>query len=819
MRVSYLLQILTAGAIAVTSIARAADTPRPVSIPPGNLQNALTLLMKQTGVELVYRPEQVTGLKTQGAQGNLSPDGALAALLEGTSLAVEKDSSGVTLILPLEPSASPSTTPQRNSDSRPPQRFRLAEVDQAPDRTPLGQQPSSDISHEPLQEVVVTGRYEFLSADTSGTTNLPLPIEQVPQSISLVSNDFIKAADLKTLGEIAEYTPGAVNVGNPESSGSAIKLRGFTPGRTVDGINVTQAFVYYEPDYAIFDRLEVVKGPSSVVYGVSSPGGTVNYVTKSATSQTPDYLFAQAGSWNNYRVEGQIAGALDTEGRVRAIGIAVYDRGDSFVHDLTHEKISAYGGINVDFSDSVTAFIHGGYERFSRPTYDGTPPEADNSPAPVPISFFIGSKNIIDKTSVYHAEGDLTWHATDMLELNLRGNYERSDSNGGETYSCCLDSNGNIALTSGLLNPWLSDNYGIGASSVYKLDKVGLKGSFISVAALYQNSHFDGNDPYNSGTANLADGEAAIWRAFEALLAGPLTPYDVRFNSSVLTISGQSVLQLVDPVSLLLGVSYSKPGVTAITNGVEQGSSKEGQVSYRGGITYEFLSGVNAYVSYSESFTPQPRQTVDLQILPPLTGKQYEAGVKYRSGNGHLLMTGAVFQIDEKDLQTYAQTVGDVDYYSVIPEITHKGFELQAIGQITAAWQINAGYAYLDPKITRDDGNPASVGKTELFLPKQTFSTYTTYSLNDGIFRGLSIGGGVRYVSDQRTSYDGSSRNIPSYALADLTASYSLNKWLVQLNAHNIFDRRYYFNDYQTLIYGNFPGDPRNFALSVRRTF
>src|SRR5580700_9263028 len=97
--------------------------------------------------------------------------------------------------------------------------------------------PPSDASTQ-LQEVVVTGRYEFLSADTSGTTNLPLPIEKVPQSISLVSGDFIKAANLKTLGDIAEYTPGAINIGDQANYASVIELRGFSAGRAVDGVNV-----------------------------------------------------------------------------------------------------------------------------------------------------------------------------------------------------------------------------------------------------------------------------------------------------------------------------------------------------------------------------------------------------------------------------------------------------------------------------------------------------------------------------------------------------------------------------------------------------
>src|SRR3984885_8504736 len=162
--------------------------------------------------------------------------------------------------------------------------------------------PPSDASTQ-LQEVVVTGQYEFLSVDTSGTTNLPLPIEKVPQSISLVGEDFIKAADLKTIGDIADYVPGLFNNGPNGGFSSMVTLRGFTPIRSIDGINIGAAGApAWEPDYAIFDRVEVVKGPSSVVYGVSSAGGLINYVTKSATPQTTDYVTGEIGMWNSYRV-------------------------------------------------------------------------------------------------------------------------------------------------------------------------------------------------------------------------------------------------------------------------------------------------------------------------------------------------------------------------------------------------------------------------------------------------------------------------------------------------------------------------------------
>jgi len=824
-----------------------------LNIPAESLDAALQTLALALHHKLLYRADLVAGKTSRALTGTFTAEEAVRQLLAGTDLAFDITPASVVLIkhkderksgdaaVQIQPTAAsaamssseasegmPSDTDKRSGD-----RLRLAQVDQGSVGPQAVNKQNAGKKEEGLQEIVVTARYEFLSADTRGATNLPLPIEKVPQSISLVSEDFIKAADLKTLGEIAEYTPGAINVGNQENLASIIKLRGFAAGRAVDGINVL-GYSNYEPDYAIFERLEVVKGPSSVVYGVASPGGVVNFVTKSPTAQTTDYLLVQGGSWNSYRVEGQAAGALDAADRIRAIGIAVYDQGDSFMDSINHRKASVYGGVNLDLSDSVTAYLHGGYERFRRTPFDGIPTEADGSSAPVPRSFFIGLANDELTTSAYHAEGDLTWHATDMFDFSLRGNYEYTSTTGELGYSCCLDTSGNIGITAENVLEGKVNNYGIGASSIYRLDAIGLKGSFVSLGALYQYNHIAQNDPYGSGKANIFDGEEAVNQAFEAVLRGPLTYGIVNIGEDTLTMSAQSLFQIIDPLSLLVGASYSKPKENSTANytagGLRQDFSFSSRVSYRTGLTYEFLPRSNVYVSYSQSFNPQPYLEYGGggAPVPPLTGNQYEVGLKYRTADRRLLLTAALFQITEKNFAEYYQTIGGFDFYRPLGEVRHRGLELQALGQITHEWQVNAGYAYLDPKIV-EDSTPEIVGQTELYLPKQTFSIYTTYTVSTGPLHGLSVGGGERYIASQATSYDNATannaaflsatRDLPGYSLVDVTVSYTIGKWLAQFNARNVFDRHYLINNYQTLYYGNVVGDPTNVALSIRRDF
>lgn len=675
-----------------------------------------------------------------------------------------------------------------------------------------------------LQEIVVTGRYEFLSVDTSGTTNLPLPIEKVPQSISLVSSDFIKAVDLKTLGEIAEYTPGALNSGNPEGFGSTVKLRGFPAAQSLDGVNVgVLSGTMYEPEYAVMDRLEIVKGPSSVIYGISSAGGLVNFVTKSATAQTPNYVSVQAGNWDSFRVEAQVAGVLDSAQAVRAIAIVVRDQGDSFMTDVSHKTSVIYGGINWDATDALTGYIHGGFEQHIRTAFDGIPTEADGSPAPLARSFFIGAENMQLYTDMVHAEGDLTWHASDTLDLSLKGNVRTVATHGAVPYSFGLDSNGDLGIAIQDFQSWKADDYGVGLSAIYRFDALGLRNSFVSLAALYQDDVsdiaqsqglFDGN---YSGTVNIFSGQAAVESAFDsATLTGTTGVSDI--ESKTLTISAQSVIEVVDHLSILTGASYASPNITNTTNNVYQDYRPAGQMSYRGGIIYEVMPGTNAYVSYSQSFNPQTEIDVNGNVLPPVIGEQYEVGMKYRAPGGRLLLTAAAFQITQKNQGEFDTQLDGSDRYQAIGELTHKGFELQGVGNISRQWQLNAGYTYLDPKVTKD-ADLTTIGRTELFLPKQTASLFSTYTLDESVLKGLSFGAGVRYVGSEATSYDGTSQAIPAYTVADTSVGYSVNEWVIQLNVHNILNERYFINNYGTTFYGNAIGAPVHAVLSVRRTF
>ncbi len=666
-------------------------------------------------------------------------------------------------------------------------------------------------------DIVVSG-YRYLAEDTSGTTGLPLPIEEVPQSISLVSQDFLKAADLKSLGEVAQYSPGALFAGNQEGFGSIVKLRGFTAGSAVDGLTV--GMLDYDPDYATIERMEIVKGPSSVVYGAASPGGLINLVTKAARANTPNYVEALGGSWGRWRLEGQVAGALNSSGSIRAIGVAAHEEANSFMTDISSGKTVLYGGIDADIASGLTGYVHAAYERYRRTGFDGIPTLPDGTPAPVDRSFFIGSRDLVLITTVKRVSAGLDWKVSPDWSVSLKTNFQDANTHGAAPYGFDLQPNGDFSYQIQNLLKNDKRDFSIGASSILKLDGVGMAESFISASAIYHETslnavgstpQIDGSD---TGTANIFDGVKAIEATIaSAVFPGPIYHYGQRLK--YLTLSGQAVLKVTSWATLLGGLSWSKPDNSTRLDSPWQDFSGNSKMSYRAALTVEPITGLNLYGSYSESFQPQLKIDIAGRILQPLTGRQYELGAKYVSPDRRLLLTGALFDITQANLGMFDQIGPDgTDRYRAIGETRHRGLELEAIGRITGSWQVNAGFTLLDAKIKKDD-DPTVIGKDETYLPRTTASLYTSYDFNFGLF----LGAGVRFVNAVKTSFDGSTRDLPAYTLVDGSAGYNLGKWRLQLNLKNIFDKRYYINNYQTLFYGNVVGEPRSVTVSLRRTF
>ena len=668
-----------------------------------------------------------------------------------------------------------------------------------------------------LEEVTVTG-YRYLDEETNGITNLPLPVDQVPQSVSLINNDFAKAADLKNLGAIAQQTTGALWASYSPSYGNQIWLRGFAANFAIDGLPVGDQIT--EPDAAIVERYEVVKGPASVVYGAQSPGGIVNLVSKSAAAGTPSYVEALGGSWGRWRLEGQMAGPLNTDGSLRGIAVAAHEEGGSFVDFVKLDKTVAYGGLDFDLASNLTGYVRASWQRTSDTPYNGIPTFADGTLVPVSRSYFLGASNARAIANATRADTGLTWRPSGLWDIDLKAVYQHTTHGGENAYPYdIIAADGSFPTGGEVFSNWHVEDFNIAASAARKLDDIGLKDSVISASLRYQHYQYYIDElGLSGGTTNLFYGDAAVAAFFNAETPVPTSGYQQDQRMNYLTASSQAVIKPVDRVTLVGGVAWSSPKVTEqVYNGAFANFNPGDQVNYRAAAIVEPVKDLNLYGSYSESYEPNLRIDPNLRVLPPVQGKQYEVGAKYRP-NEALLLTAALFSIDEKNVAVYDSFVNGESLYRA-ENVRHRGVELEATGYLSKRWQVKSGLSVLDATVQMDPENPVNDGESRPWLPKTSANLFTTYDIGHGI----SLSAGARHVGSVKT-YDNSqtpTKSIASYTLFDAAASYTLDKWRFQFNLKNIGDEHYYVATpiFAALWGGLFPGEPRSVAVSVQRNF
>ncbi len=639
-----------------------------------------------------------------------------------------------------------------------------------------------------VSEVVVTA-YRFLDADTSGITNLPLPIEKVPQSISIVNGDFVQAANLKNMADLAQYTTGALWASYSGSYGNQVWLRGFAANYAIDGLVVGNQIT--DPDPATLERYEVVKGPASVVYGEQSPGGIVNLVSKSAAPGAPSYLEALGGSWGHWRVEGQVAGALNASGSLRGIAVAAQEEGGSFVDHVKSDRTVVYGGVDFDVTDKLKGYARLGYQRTDDTPFSGIPVFATGAIPSLSPSFLFGASNADLLVQAEHADVGLTWKPSDLWSIDLKSLYQNTTYSGGNAYTYgTMSSTGNAPFGGEHYNDWYTHDFTIGASATRKLDDFNLIGSSLSANVRYQHYEYYINEDETgaTGTVNIFSGESAVISALNAYV--PTAAFEEDQVLDFVTASSQAVIKVANPVTLVGGFSVSDPLVNQQVNYVRQYYNPGDQVNYRGGVIYVPVKGLNIYGSYSQSYEPDLRLNANFAVLPPVYGHQYEIGAKYISPDGRILLTAAAFRIDKSNVADKTGTVNGQAVYTAEGQ-RRDGIELEADGRITAQWQVRAGLSLLDATVTDDPVHPINDGERVPFIPQKTANIFTNYNFNNGLY----IGGGVRFVGSVNT-YNQSSAvfttGVPSYTLTDVLLGYAIDKWRLQLNLKNIFNTKYY---------------------------
>lgn len=636
----------------------------------------------------------------------------------------------------------------------------------------------------------------------------------IPQSATVFSAERIRDQNLFTLGELMQQAPG-VSVMPFDGANPDFRARGYAMELSYDGIPASQAGSgQQEFALALYDRVEVLRGPSGVTAGAGQPGGVINFVRKRGSRDRLLSASASLGSYANSRLEVDAGGPLNAAGTLRARAVGTFQERDYF-HATTHDrKWLGYLALDADLAPGTTLSA-----AFTRQV-DGLDSTTMGLPAWNDGAFLDVPRN----THVYPSWNRMSW-ATGQAELELAHKL----ASGWELRARAVRRNVDKFYKDGY--PSTGVNRATGTAT-YARRMAGL--DFAREAAdLFASGPFSLFGRRHALTVGynvdrrVADNQSVTYAAVPNVdIFDPDSVPEpdgdfTRGSANRVTQSGayaQARLSLADPLTLALGARSSNyrnenRNIAPTPETAFVASTRErGEVTPSAALLWHLAPQVNAYVSYADIFFPQAQMDAQRRTLDPRVGSQVELGAKGVFLDGRLNAAAALFSARDRN-RALATDVAEV--YVAAGEVNVRGVEFEIGGRVLPDLNLSAGYTFLQ---TEYGAHPTLEGtQWSTFEPKHSLKLYARWQ--PAWLRGLFVGGGVTASSALLGSGTSGVREQGGHAVSNAQIGYALDRRLaVTLAVNNVFDRTYWARVGGLNTY-NIYGDPRSVLLSVRGSY
>ena len=663
-----------------------------------------------------------------------------------------------------------------------------------------------------------TGPVVGYSARQSVTaTKTDTPLLETPQSISVVTKDQIKDQGAQTVQDALRYTPGvALQSYGANAFFDGFKIRGFDAPRYLDGLRLptdstTFAMPKIEP-YGL-ERLEVLKGPSSGLYGQSDPGGLINMVSKRPTATTHYDFETTFGNFNYKQGAFDIGGPIDKNGEFlyRLVGLGrLADTQTDYMQD---NKIFIAPSFTWRPTTDTSFTILSQYQKIDNKGYQQyVPGQVSFLPNPngsVPYSRYLGEPSVDGYKLEQKMIGYAFEHRFDnniQFRQNMRytevsNDLQSTRSEGmdpvnptrlvGRSYNYVKANAQNLALDNQLQADFrtgiLTHKVLVGADFLHQTGRVDYRTAGTTIFGRTFPSIDAYNPVYGASIPPFASLGSFILNDNKIDQVGLYAQDQIKLDRWTLSLTGRQDFVNTN-LNSAAGAIYPSPG--------RYSRSDQGQTG-RVGLNYLFDFGLSPYINYSTSFVPNTGAGFGSTTpFKPTTGDGKEIGVKFMPNGTNLMLTAALFEINQNDILTSGP-----DFISSLQtdSARSRGFEFEARGNITRELEVIAGYTKLDTTITKSTAPAATnnLGKHLQAAPEDQASLWVKYNWYDGQLAGLGLGGGVRYVG--RSWGDGQNTFvIPSYTLFDAVVSYDfayarpdMKGWKAQINATNLTNEYY----------------------------
>lgn len=650
--------------------------------------------------------------------------------------------------------------------------------------------------------VTVTAGNEFASPVSSGGTKTELPLTEVPQAITVVNRDLMNSQDVVKLDDALRNVAG-VMPGGYYDGWDYYRIRGFDASFNtyIDGLRGGNGMM--EETWGL-ESVEVLKGPSSALYGQSVLGGLINIVTRKPIPDAFAHVQVTAGSFNFIDPAIDIGGSLNSSRTIYGRLAALYHSADTFVeHTYRHRYYFAPSLTWRPNSSTSLTFIGRAQRDNGR---QGMPLPADGTVLPNP--------NGVIPINTY--DGELEAHANQLAQANQQIGYQFRQSF-GEHLS--FHQNARFAWYQQDWNriyypDYLASDqrtlyrYPLSWHGPWRTDEVD---SHIDGHANFlgmEHNALLGLDFYRSPSSarGYIGGDEPLDLYAPVYGANPVQALSLYTTSETVTqytgIYLQDHIRLPQHVTITGGsrVDFSKNENKGLAN--QNGTG----LTPRLGVTWQFIPSTSIYGSFSKSYMPQSGQVYDGSTsgtyIEPERGQQWEGGAKSSWWRGRAESTLAIFQLDRKNVAT--SDPAHPNFYLVTGQQRSRGVELEATLHPLTGWNITSAYSYINAVVTHDTTLPD--GTPTLNAPKNIFNIWTTYEIPRGVAHGLTFGVGGNHYTDQSGDL-ADSFQLPGYGLVNASLTYHRGRAQWQVNANNIANKRYYSGSYNDVYVK--PGEPR----------
>lgn len=763
-----------------------ADT-RVYEIPAGPLSVVLTRYASEAGVFLVGASELAAGKQSPGVRGRHSVAGGLAAILAGTGLRAESSAPG---------------------------RYVLREAGAVSELAPV------TVTGTAFQESATGPVQGFVATRSAVGTKTDTPILETPQSVSVVGRDALEAQGTLNVANGLRYTAGLGAAAYSNGDGNAydtFTMRGFVVsngGLLLDGMRLHYNVLDAPVEVYGLERVEVLRGPASMLYGQSGPSGVVNLVSKRPSTDARHEIEVTGGSNNRRQVATDHTGALNETGTLSYRLTGLFRESDTFVGHNRDDRTFFAPSLTWRPSAATSVTLLASYQKSESSYYSGLPYSGTVRPNPLgepARDTNLGDPDYNYWNSTSKSIGYALEHAfNDAVTLRQSMRYGESKLRYGYLFHATTagDLPGNrVVARQGIRR--LDDTSQLGVDTNLSGRWRALGGEHTTLVGLdYGRSHSDTQN--YRGNAPATDLFAPVRDIPGVPPTMALRNSDkVRFEQVGLYVQQQSKFLDQWVVTLSGRQDWAENRALSRVTGLRQ-TQRDDAFTGRVGLTYLAPHGIAPYVSYATSFEPMGGTTYDGSPYKPTKGEQVEAGIKWQPPGSETLVTLAAYHLTQQNLPTLHPDQATYPNGRIqTGEVTSKGVELEAATHLTPSLRMRGALTFNHSEITKSN-IPGETGRRQPDTPARMASLWVDYRLPDAWLPGLVAGGGVRYVAG---TYDGPNAvKTDGYTVYDAMLGYRVQNWKFTLNVMNVFDKRYLSSCYAFACYY---GQPRTAMLTA----